>query len=188
MTSMLLNSPYWLIALLGVLAVVLMLTGLRRNQPNLRIGAMAVIALAALLLVLRFTVDTDEKRIERDTRAMIAAIARNDWNAAAPYLKHAQLMTFQGDELVSHAKERAGSYGLTDVKVNSIDLKPEPNVYVVTLSVTSYHKGQMMDSIPSTWSLEYQKRSQNWVLTNLVPIRIGFGDTVRPEDIIGGRR
>ena len=187
MTNLLFNSPYWLVSLLGVLAFVLLFTGMRRGQTNVRTAGIALFALVALLLVFRFTVDTDEKRIERQTRAMVEAVSKNDWTTAATYLRHARLFSYQGDELVAHAKRRAQDYGLTEVKVNSIELVRQPNVYVVNLSVTSYHKNSLVDSVPSTWSLEYQKRSEGWVLTNLVPVRVGMGDGVRPQDIIGGR-
>src|SRR6266700_7659451 len=58
MPTLLLDAPYWLVGLLMLVGIVLIFTGLRRQQVNLRTAGIALAALAALLLVLRFTVQT----------------------------------------------------------------------------------------------------------------------------------
>lgn len=187
MMSFLFDAPIWIMLLLAALGAVLAFMGLQKQQNGLRNAGVGMLCTAILLFILRVTIETDEKRVEKDVRGMIEAISQNDWAAAAPYLKHAQLYNWAGDDLLAQGKRLTAQYGLTAVKVNSIETRREPNVITATVSVTSFHKGIYVDSVPSTWSMEYQKRQKKWVLINLLPTRIGFGDTGRPEDIIRGR-
>jgi hypothetical protein len=184
MTTLLFDAPTWLLALLAVFGLAVTFTGLRRGQINMRNTGLAMLAAAALLFVLRATVQTDEKRVEKATRGLVEAVSRKDWATAAKYLRHARMYEWDGDELVRQATELSTHYGLTGVVVNSVDVHRDPNVITATVSVTSSHQGTYVDSVPSTWKFEYQKRAEGWVLTNLIPAKIGIGDTGKAEDII----
>ena len=187
MTSLLFNAPYWLLALLVLVAVALIFTGLRRQQGQLRIAGIALIALAALLLVLRLTVMTDEKRVERDARSLVEAVGHNNWTTAARHLEHARLLELEDGALAARAQSICKLYGLTGIKVNALEVRREPNVITVTLSLTSQHSGQFADSVPSNWVFEYQKQGKEWTLMQIVPVSIGYGGAqVTWKDIAGG--
>ena len=184
MMSLLFDAPVWFILLLIAVGVVLAFMGLQRQQNGMRNTGIGMICAALLLFVLRMTVETDEKRVEKDVRGMMDAISKNDWAAATLYLSRTRLYTWEGDDLIAQGKRLSSHYGLTGVTVNSIETRREPNVITATVSVTSHHKGMDFDSVPSTWNMEYQKRQQKWVCTSLLPTRIGVGDVGRLEDII----
>ena len=187
MMSLLFDAPIWMMLLLAMLGVVLGYMGMQRQQNGMRNAGVGMLCAAILLFILRTTVETDEKRVEKDVRGMIDAISRNDWDAATPYLKHARLYEWDGDALIAQGKQLCSRYGLSSVKVNSIETRREAGVITATVAVTSFHKSAYIDSVPSTWTMEYQKRQGKWACTSLLPVRIGFGDTGRPEDIIRGR-
>ena len=184
MSSLLFDAPIWLLIFLALIGTGVTFTGLQRLQNSMRNAGLAILGVAALLLLLRVVVETDEKRVEKDARALVVSISQQDWPAAGTYLRHAKLYDMDGDKLLRHAKDLSSHYGLTSVAVNSIEVRREPSVMVAIVSVTSQHKNNYIDSVPSTWNFEYQKRQGKWVLTNLVPAKIGMGNTGNPEDII----
>lgn len=184
MTTLLFDAPAWLLVLLAIVGLAVTFTGLRRGQINMRNTGLAMLAAAALLFVLRATVQTDEKQVEKQARGLVEAVSRKDWATAAKYLRHARMYEWDGDELVRRATELSAHYGLTGVVVNSVDVQRDPNVITATLSVTSSHQGTYVDSVPSTWKFEYQKRAEGWVLTKLFATRVGTFEMGQAEEII----
>ena len=184
MASLLFDAPYWLLILLALAGAVTFYLGLNRQEQNLRTAGFALFGAAAVLLVLRFTVETDEKRVEKQARMLIAAISRNDWAAARPYLKRAHLAetAVSGEELTKYGESCYSLYGLTDVQLNSVDVQRNPNIITANISVTSHHKGIYVDTVPSRWKLEYPKGADGWSLTEIIAVKIGFGDTGNPKD------
>jgi hypothetical protein len=187
MFDMLLDAPYWLVGVLALAGVGVTLTGLRRRQEKMSRAGIALLAAAALLFVLHIAVPTPQKKAEQQTRDLMEAIGRDDWTTAGRLMRHAHLMDWpeEGPELAKRGQEKAHFYGLTGVKVNTLETKREPNVIVVTASITTYHKGIYVDSVPSVWNLEYQKRLEGWVLTHIVMVRVGWGqNVVTPEEVM----
>jgi hypothetical protein len=192
MMSLLLNAPYWLIVILAVLGVVVLFSGLRRQQQGVRTTGLVMIAAAALLLVLRATVPTPEKKVERQARALMGAVGSNDWTRVGTYVSHAQFRfaeqsapIWEGTEIATQGKRNAERYGLSGLKIGALEVKREPNVITVDISVTTYHKGMPVESVPSSWIFEYQERPEGWVLTNIQPRKIGWGDySVSPNDVL----
>src|SRR5258708_10963915 len=91
MTALLLNSPYWLIVILALIGVAVLFSGLRGGHAGQRKVSFVLLGLAALLLVLRMTVPTPEKKVERQARALMNAIGNNDWTTVNQLTKRASL-------------------------------------------------------------------------------------------------
>jgi hypothetical protein len=87
--TLLTNAPLWLLVMLPLIGVVLLVTGVQRDQKRLRTGGFGLILAALLLAILRWTVPTDEKTVERKTRDLVAAVSSGDWNSVNQLLKHA---------------------------------------------------------------------------------------------------
>jgi hypothetical protein len=187
MIDMLLDAPYWLVGALALTGIGLLLSGLRRRQEKMSRGGIGLLAAAALLLVFHIAVPTPQKKVQQQTRDLMEAIGRDDWETAGRLLRHAHLMDWpeEGTDLARRGRERAQFYGLTGVKVNTLETRREPNVIVVTVSITTYDKGIYVDSVPSVWDLEYQKRLEGWVLTHIVMVKVGWGqNTVTPQEVM----
>jgi hypothetical protein len=187
MIDMLLDAPYWLVAMLALVGIGLLLSGLRRQQDKMSRSGIGLLAAAALLLILHIAVPTPQKKVEQQTRDLMEAIGRDDWATAGRLMRHAHMMEWkeEGAELAKAGQEKAHFYGLTGVKVNSLDTKREPNVILVRVSITTYHKGIYVDSVPSVWDLEYQKRLEGWVLTHIDMRSVGYGqNAVTPQEVM----
>src|SRR2546421_7051617 len=118
MISLLLNAPYWLIIILAVLGVVVLFSGLRRQQQGVRTIGLVMLAAAALLLILRATVPTPEKKVERDARDLLTAIGNNDWTRFGTHVSHAQFRfaeqgapIWEASEIATQGKRNAERYG-----------------------------------------------------------------------------
>jgi hypothetical protein len=186
MLLFLLDAPIWLLLALSLAGLVMGYRGVSRTNPQERTIGVALLAAALLLFTLRLTVETDQKRVDKQVRALIAQISKKDWDAAGPALAHARLLEWEGNDLIQRGKDLSERYGVTDVSLNSIETRQEPNVITVTVSVTSHHKNLYVEAVPSTWVLEYQKRPQGWTLIKLTPVKIGFQDNTNAEAIIRG--
>ena len=141
-----------------------------------------------LLELAALFVPTDSKTVERKARDLMADIGAGNWSAVDPMFKHAALYNWQGAELTRAAHDAAERYGLTDLRVNGMTVHKEPLAITVRVSVTTHHKGQYVDSVPSTWDLQYQKRPpEGWVLIQVTPIQIGtMNGAAEKESILRG--
>src|SRR5947209_17332225 len=113
--DLILNAPTWLLVMLALVAVAVLVSGLRRGQSNVRTAGLILIGLAVLLLALRLVVPTDEKRVEKSARELLNAIGKQDWETTGQLLKHAQMMSWQGDELTHRTQFYAKEFGLKDL-------------------------------------------------------------------------
>jgi hypothetical protein len=192
MTSLITNAPYWFVGLLVVLGIAILFTGLRRSNPQMRTAGFVAILAAILLVVLRMVLPTDEKKIEKQARDLVAAVSDQNWDAMKQMTRHGTLtapgFSIEGDAIADTCQRIAKDFGLVSVKVNSVDVKREPNVMSAIISVTSSHSNGYVDTVPSTWVFEYQKRPEGWVLTRIASQKIGAGaQTVDIKDVLRGR-
>lgn len=187
MTNLLFDAPVWIILAIALLGTVVSFMGLRTGQNSMRNYGLGFIGLAILLVVFRMTIVTDEKRVERQTRALVAAVATGDWTSATDMMKHARFYDFSGDEVSAHGKALAQQYGLHDITVNSVEVTKSPNIIQSKLKVVSHHKSQYVDNVPSNWTFEYQKRAAGWVLTLITFEGLSFGDKGAAEQVLQRR-
>jgi hypothetical protein len=185
--TLLTNAPLWLLVMLPLIGLVVLVTGVQRDEKRLRTGGFGLIIATLLLAILRWTVLTDEKTVERKTRDLVAAVSSQDWKTVNELLKHANMMGWEGDVLARETQRFADEYHLQSVGVSSLSVQRQPQVFVVTLWVVSHHHSDMYDTVPSTWQLEYQKRLEGWVVTSITPVKIGTAEASEAESLLRSR-
>jgi hypothetical protein len=185
--TLLTNAPMWLLVMLPLIGVVLLGSGVQRDQKRVRTWGFGLILAAILLAIVRWTVPTDEKTVDRKTRDLVAAVSHQDWKTVDQLLKHARLLGWEGDELARQTQRFAEEFQLQSVGVTSTSVQRQSQLFVVTLSVISHHHSDMYDTVLSTWRLEYQKRLEGWVVTSITPVRIGTADTTEAESLLRSR-
>lgn len=184
--NLLLDAPLWLIGIMVLVAAGLLFNGLRSGQDSLRKSAMILFVVAVALLALKWVVPTDEKKVDRKTRELLTAIGSGKWAEAGPMLSHTTMLGWQGDQLTTAAKFAADHYGLSSIRVTSLEVKKEPLVLTVQTSVLTRSNNPSYDIVPSTWTFEYQKRGNEWVLIRIVPIKIANFQGADIESILRG--
>ena len=188
MSTLLFDAPVWIIVGIALLGAVILYTALAKAQPSLRNYGFGFIALAALLLIFRLTIVTDEKKVENLTRDLILAFNNKDWPKAKTLTKNAMFYNMNGDELMAQAQKLSDQYSLQSVNLNNIDVTKNPNIISSKVSVTSHHKHDYLDNLPSQWTFEYQKRTAGWVLTLITFDGIGpIGDKSAAEKVLQGK-
>ena len=172
MTETLLNAPIWLMGLLVLVGAGLLVSSLRGMDKRLRSAAIACFAAAVLLAGVRYLVPTDEKKVESETRRLATAVGNKDWPTVSALVKDATLVDLHGEEVAERAKRLVDKYSLTSLQINSTETKRIQGVITVTLSITTHHDRSYADTVPSTWAMEWQRRSGVWVLTDIRAVRI----------------
>jgi hypothetical protein len=185
--SMLTNAPLWLLAMLAMVGLGLLGTGIQRDRKPLRSWGFGLILLALVLGVVRWTVPTDEKRVLQKAKDLVAAVSDRKWSAVHQMLRHTSMMGWEGDRLADETQRIASQYQLLNVGISTISIKRESDVYIVAMSVVSHHNSEVYDTVPSTWHLEYEKRLEGWVLISITPIRIGTADSGEAEQLLRNR-
>src|SRR5437016_2951030 len=77
--ELLFHTPWWLPAGIAVLGVVLFWTGNNRLETRVRTAGLIVIALAVVLGVVSYLVDTDLERAVDRSRDLTRSVEHHDW-------------------------------------------------------------------------------------------------------------
>ena len=184
MIELLTNAPVWGIALLVVLGVGLWVSAMRKSDPRLRSGAIGCFAAAVILLGLRYFLPTDQKRVTGETHRLAEAVGKNDWPTVSSLVKDATLFELHGQAVADKLKSLVDQYSLTSLEISSTEARQAQGIITVTLSVKTHHDKSYADTVPSTWDLEWQKRSGVWILTDIRPIRVGTWGPAEAEPLL----
>ena len=188
MSSLLLNAPTWIIIAIALLGAIVLYMAMTKGQSSLKNYGLGFLGLAVLLVIFRMTIVTDEKKVELLTRDLVGAFNDKDWAKAKSMMKNARFYDFGGEELVNHAQHLSDQYSLQSVSLNNIEVTKNPNIISSKIKVTSHHKHDYFENLPSQWTFEYQKRTQGWMLTLITFDGIGaFGDKSAAEKVLQGK-
>ena len=188
MSSLLFNAPIWIIIAVALLGLIILYMAMTKGQNSLRNYGFGFLGLALLLVIFRMTIVTDEKKVELLTRDLVTAFNGKDWPKAKLLTKSAMFYDMNGDQLMAHAEHLSEQYSLQSVSLNSIEVTKNPIIISSKIGVTSHHKHDYFENLPSNWTFEYQKRPQGWVLTLITFDGIGaLGDKSAAERVLQGK-
>jgi hypothetical protein len=162
------ETPWWLPAGIALLGFILFVTGNNRLDKRMRLAGIIVIALAVLLAVVSFVLDSDREKVIKRTNALVDSVEKRDWDRMKTYLHpNVSLTVFNGrDALVNAAKNAAEYSDLKQVRVVSLDATVMPDQIKVTLRVTT----TLRDGTGLTdWVLEWEQVDGTWVVKNITP-------------------
>jgi hypothetical protein len=184
------ETPWWLLCAIAVAAVALLLSGNNRQNPRLKLAGVGVLLAGAVLWAVSYFVKTPREIAVAGTREAIAAVVAKD-RATLDRLLHptAVLMGWGRNDILDGALRYADQYGLQNAYVTSIEDTDATRTNVtVVVSVLSRHdsKVAMVDTVPSTWQLQWMETSNGWRLRQIEPIRIMQIDrTQLPSGLFG---
>src|SRR5687767_12714217 len=162
------ETPWWLPTGIALLGVILFVTGNNRLEKRLRLAGIIVIALAVILAVLSFFLDSDREKVVKRTHGLVNSIEARDWNRMATYLHpNVAVVTFTGRDAVVNAARNAAEYSnLRQVRVVSLDATVLPDQIRTTLRVnTTLRDGTGL----TDWVLEWEEMDGNWVVHHITP-------------------
>src|SRR4051794_35028905 len=163
------ETPWWLPTGIALLGVILFVTGNNRLEKRLRLAGIVVIALAVVLAVVSFLLDSDRERVVKRTHGLVESVEARDWNRMGTYLHpNVAIVTFTGRDAVVAATRNAAEYSdLRQVRVVSLDATELPDE---TIRATLRVNTNLRDGTGLTdWVLEWEKTDAGGVVRNITP-------------------
>ncbi|HEV8607138.1 MAG TPA: hypothetical protein VGQ99_17490 [Tepidisphaeraceae bacterium] len=163
------ETPWWLPTGIGLLGVILFVTGNNRLEKKLKLAGISVIILAVALALLSFFLDSEREKVIKRTRGLVESVEARDWNRMATYLHpNVTISVFAGRDRVVSATRNAAEYSdLRQARVYSVDTTELPDQTMrATVRVNStLREGTSL----SDWVLEWEKTDAGWVVRTITP-------------------
>ena len=162
------ETPWWLPTGIALLGVILFVTGNNRLEKRLRLAGIIVIALAVILAVVSFFLDSPREKVIKRTHGLVESVDAHQWDKMGSYLSpNVTIANFSGrDMVVKAAQTAAEASNLKQVRVVSVDATVLPDHIRATLRVnTSLREGAGF----TDWVLEWEEADGGWVVRNITP-------------------
>jgi hypothetical protein len=176
MRDFLFDTPYWFLGLLGVVGAALWVSAKTRSDRRKEAAILAFAAAVALGL-LSYFVDTDKKKVEKRTRQLVEAVAKQD-KAVAENLLHPQanLGGLKKPAIVERIGTAADQFHIKGLRITSIEVHPAGDDLSALIAVTAdAEMGGFGGGVPSTWDLVWEKSASGWLLRDIRPVSMPGG-------------
>lgn len=167
--NLLCDTPPWLLGLLVIVGVTLLISGTRRQLKGLARAGFGVLAVAIVLAALSFFVDTDQEKVIKRTKQLVAAVEKRD-TATVSDLLHpdVRLESWTKADIIEGSKAYADQMGLVSARINNVEAKEQDaDLVTVSLSVTAQLKEAAYGNIPTSWDLRWVRTPQGWLLRDI---------------------
>ena len=187
MTDLLFDTPWWLPIVVAGVGVVLFVTGNKRVEDKVRYAGLAMIALAVLLVVVSYFVDTPLEMAEKKTRQIVEAFNKQDWATFGSIPDKDTLVSLQslplytgGAEIAEAGKRAYQQYGFKSANVLMSSAERADSVITVNITVLTT-EGTLGRPINSEWAFEWQESAEGWALVEIRALQIGQqrGDNIK---------
>ena len=178
------DLPWWVPAGLAVAGIALFLWANARTRKREQAFGLGLIALAVLLAVVSYLVDTPRETVEKRTRMFVAAVVAKDKPGIGDLLaSDASAFAWNKQDIIEGAVYYADETGLSGARLISLEAVKDGDVFVSYITVWSQHSGASsfpMADLTSQWKLEWARDKEKWVIVAIVPLQIG---PIAREDI-----
>lgn len=157
------NIPWWLLIGLLVVGAGVVIFANRTSRSGLRSIGIAVVALALLLGVGRFLIETDAEKAERITRQIVTSVNAADWAALQTLLSAGTDTDFLGNhpnvrgaaEITQAAQTTAKAVGLNSVRIWSLRTDQNKDWITVTFVAYTVQTQTQGQPLPSSWEFDW---------------------------------
>lgn len=169
MTELLFDTPLWLPATIVAAGVLLFWMGNVRLEKKLRNTGAGLLAAAVLLLVISFVMDTPREKVMKQTRQLVESVEKRDWPTMQQLLDpRCTLDKYNNrEEIVAAAQTAVDRFEIKNITVTSLDAKQDAASITVHLNLFSELNISMGRPVPTSWELDWQKSSGQWLLRNV---------------------
>jgi len=133
-------------------------------------GGIVVIALAVILAVVSFLLDSDREKVVKRTNALVQSVEARDWNRMATYLHpNVAVSVFAGRDQGGQRHAPGAEYSdLRQARVVSMDATVLPDQII---RVTMRVNGTTRDGLAfrTDWTLEWEETDGAWMVRNITP-------------------
>jgi hypothetical protein len=172
--DLLFDTPWWLLMLIGVVAIALLVSGnARQNKPILRSGIF-VLLFGIILAAVSYLVDTPREKVIKGTRALVnAAVRRDKATLNAELHPNAALAGWKRQQIIDGAVDYADRFGLQSATITGMVVQEHPTMIVVSMRVLARFQGKNMpfDTVPTDWQLNWWEMPDGkWLLKDVTPM------------------
>jgi hypothetical protein len=179
MLDLLSELPWWLAPAVALVAAVLVVSGFRQAKPMRRNIGLAVLALAVVVTLLGYFVESDQRKVENRTRRLVEAVGKQDWPTVNSILSPTTVLAINNggelprggrDQIVAVAQAGAAYYGLQSASVTTIEATQNDTIITVNIDVEA-SAALASQGVPSSWALDWAKSGKDWELDKITCIR-----------------
>jgi hypothetical protein len=164
------ETPWWFPTILIAAGIALFIAGNNRLDKQMKTVGLVLAMLAILVGALSWFFESDREIVGKRTKALVAAIAGQDWTTTENLLHpEASVLSIRGRPLIMFALQQAvGRWNVKSARVVQIDVKQQGEGATSTIQVMS-DSGATGTNI-TNWSLEWEKTSAGWQMTDVQPL------------------
>jgi hypothetical protein len=178
------STPWWVFVVVAAVAVFLLVSGNNRQDKTMKLAGLLVVLAGVILFLVSFFVETPPEITRRQTREFVQAVVGRD-SAKLDSLLHANasILAWSKQDIIYGSKYYADQYGVKSAFCTSIDIEEHDSLVVSRLTVLSTHEGGNMpiNTMTSTWELNWLQTSNGWKLKDITPIAVGQNELPRAK-------
>jgi hypothetical protein len=180
MNDLLFATPWWLPTCIIGVGIILFISGNKRQQPRVRASGLAVVALAILLMVVSYLVETDKEKVVRHTHELVTAVENSNWDKMRSLLSNqVSLGTINGtiypnrDVLLKGAADAVEDYKLKSVIITSLEIQQTQTLITANMNLFTFQDKTEGRPLPSGWQLEWEQSGNDWLLSRITCVSVG---------------
>jgi len=188
MREILFDVSSWVPVLVGIVGIVLLVSGNNRQQPGVRNAGIIVVLLGIGWLVLSFVIDTPRKTCQRLTVQAVQAVVDGDWktfdgllapDADGRYVGRTWRVDGRAavDQTAKMVAKNAGLHSASVKRVRATQQSPAITVAFTAFSDTDLVPGHPIDS---DWEFDFGQFGDQWQIREIRVLRV---DETQPEGI-----
>ena len=188
MRELLFDVSWWLPVLVGIVGIVLLVSGNNRQQPGLRNAGAAVLLVGILWLALSFVIDTPRKTCERLTTQAVQAVVDGNFKAFDDLLAPDADGVYVGrswrvdgrqalDQTARMVAKNAGLHAASAKRLRVTGESPDITVAFTAFCDTDLVPGHPIDS---DWEFDFRQSADGWQIHEIRVLRV---DETQPEGI-----
>lgn len=182
MSDWLFAAPLWFPILIAVVAIMVLFDGNRRTHKPTRIAGIAIFLLAIAIFTLSRVVDTDKKKVTRESQQLIEAVRTGKWDVVSNLMEPDATLALpemstplysSAAQIVAAAQAQTSRYPLSGTFIQSLQLDQTGTEMTSTMILRSSFEAYPTAPIPSTWQLDWVKDGDTWKVQGIHVIMIG---------------
>lgn len=178
------STPWWVFVAVAAAAVFLLVSGNNRQDKTLKFAGLAAVLAGVALFLVSYFVETPPEISRRQSKEFVQAVVSRD-SAKLDSLLHANasILAWKKPDIIYGTKLYADQYGVKSAFTTSMQLEEHDSLVVSRITVLSTHEGGSMpiDTITSTWELNWLQTTNGWKLKDITPIAVGQNELPRAK-------
>jgi hypothetical protein len=178
--DLLFDAPWWLPVMLGVIGIVIWVSGNRRRDSTLMSIGGGVVAVGIAVLAVSYFVETDKEKAESATRRLVQAVIANDPQTVREILHPQARLTVLGqatqyqdrDQIAQAVGLAHDRFGLTDATITSMQTEQNGPVITITFNVLTTQQATMARPLPSHWQFQFEERADGWGIAIITLVEV----------------